>query len=315
MDERRDDTGRRVLAGRAAAELSRALELAFSASELVDLATDLRLDLGPVAGGSATARALVREAEARESLPELLHRLALDRPLVEWPTLDSLAPTAAEPAPPAASSEGAPPLVALPAEAPTGGPSAAPWPGTGEAPGGVSIDARLVVAVGALALVGGMVTFFAGHVVGSASYPKPAPSAEANAAAEAPSRGEPRAEPRTEPKPAEPAPLAEPGEPLADLPPEPLSAPPNEPRARPGDLRRPASGAPASPTRAGAPALAAPRAPRGPSTSCLATCSAQHQRCTQACGGEPQEASRYQAYQGCLSRCLSDSSGCRMSCR
>jgi hypothetical protein len=314
MDERRDDTGRRVLAGRAAAELSRALELAFSASELVDLATDLRLDLGPVTGGPATARALVREAEARDSLPELLRRLALDRPLVEWPTLGSLAPAAAEPAPPAASSEPPPPLAAPPTEAPTGGPSTAPWPGTGEAPPGLSIDARLVVAVGALALVGGMVTFFAGHVVGSASTPKPAPSADASAVAGKPSRvGSPRPEP--EPEAADPTPLAEPREPAPEPVREPLAAPPDEPRAGPGDTRRPTSGAPASPTRAGSPAAPAPRAPRGPSTSCLANCSAQHQRCTQACGSEPQEASRYQAYQGCLSRCLSDSSSCRMSCR
>ena len=49
--------------------------------------------------------------------------------------------------------------------------------------------------------------------------------------------------------------------------------------------------------------------------SCLSHCSEEHRQCKASeCGPEPMQGSQYDAYQKCLSRCLSKASQCRLRC-
>ena len=48
---------------------------------------------------------------------------------------------------------------------------------------------------------------------------------------------------------------------------------------------------------------------------CLDACEAAHRGCDRRCGAEPTEAAAYEAYNRCLSRCLSTASRCRLDCR
>jgi hypothetical protein len=58
---------------------------------------------------------------------------------------------------------------------------------------------------------------------------------------------------------------------------------------------------------------AAPAAPAG--GGCIKRCQTEHQQCrANECGAEPTQASQYEEYQRCLTRCLNKSAQCKMRC-
>ena len=105
-----------------------------------------------------------------------------------------------------------------------------------------------------------------------------------------------------------PKPVARPNVPIpppaetAERPPEPagpsrpagLPEAPPPPRTNPGDDDRP------------------PPAANG---ACVAGCDGSHRSCKSACGKEPTESTKYDEFQGCLSKCLKAASKCRLSCQ
>jgi hypothetical protein len=68
--------------------------------------------------------------------------------------------------------------------------------------------------------------------------------------------------------------------------------------------------------RAGAGAGQRPAAPAAPAAGgCIKRCQTEHQQCkANECGAEPTQASQYEEYQRCLTRCLNKSAQCKMRC-
>jgi hypothetical protein len=219
------------------------------------------------------------------------------------------------------------------------------WPGTvGGGPGADQptasrgIDPKILVIVSGLTLLAALIAFIAGRsgATPAASSPDAAGSASPNAAAEGdpqgpaarladsitrsyanvaraceiPTRGAPaedillRAFDQCGPQQAPVRPAAEP------LPPDPTS-----PRfGGAGDDDGAAAQRPAAP-RPAAPRAGAPPVDNGPGSECMRGCDGEHRTCKDRCGKEPTQSTQYAEYQGCLSRCLSAASKCRLGCK
>jgi hypothetical protein len=221
------------------------------------------------------------------------------------------------------------------------------WPGTVGGGAGAEqpaasrgIDPKILVIVSGLTLLAALIAFIAGRSGASPAAPSPDPagSASPNAAAggdpegpaarlsdsitrsfanvaracEIPSRGALaedillRAFDQCGPQQAPVRPAAEP------LPPDPTS--PRFGGAGAGNddgaaAPRPAAPRPAAPKAGGLPA------DNGPGSECMRGCDGEHRTCKDRCGKEPTQSTQYAEYQGCLSRCLSAASKCRLGCK
>lgn len=96
---------------------------------------------------------------------------------------------------------------------------------------------------------------------------------------------------------------------------EPLPPPSPRPRA---DLDDGKTGDPDEPVRTARPPTQprdpAPRPAPGGGGGCLGKCKATRTSCMSACGHEPSDASKYDEYASCTSKCVSAESRCRLSC-
>lgn len=234
-----------------------------------------------------------------------------------------------------------PPLFAESAEAPaTKAPLAAPmWPGTvdpSRAPPPRGLDARLLVLVAALTVAAAVIAYLAGR---SASAPQAAaPEGETVAArrAEGPATRAADAMSRSMGRVARACEIAAGPEVFkrvfercGPVPPATrVRAPgpsPNEPhvgdgsdaRERDRDRERPPEppGEPARKRQQRGADPGDPPAARPGGGGCIGRCDADHRACKSNCGPEPTDASRYDGYQQCLSRCLSAASRCRLACQ
>jgi hypothetical protein len=338
-------------------ELRLRMEAAFSAPQLRELATrwGLEMSAGWDRSTADAAHGLLREAEKRFGLLDVVRRLKRERPLVEWPDVDDAA--LAEWGPPsshAASAlakedatlvDAAPPTAEAPEDASIEAPVSkkappsaplAPFPGTvvPAPPRQPGIDPKILIGVAAAMLLVTGLAFGAGILLSNRKEaaktassstegprrPGPARMAAAifeSALGEVAERCEvevdgPLTRDVLEFVQKDCGPASKAGEPTKrhstthrasdtstasdfDQPPptkkQPKQTDPDDPRPPPLPV------------------------PKSPSTGCMNGCKSQRDGCVNACGGEPGDASQYDAWQSCKSRCFSSESRCRMSCR
>lgn len=108
------------------------------------------------------------------------------------------------------------------------------------------------------------------------------------------------------PPPAPVRPIADPLPPRQD---DPLAGRPNDNGGGAG-AQRPAGNAQRPANNPQPPPPATP-----PGGECMRSCDSEHRACTNRCGKEPTQSSLYAEYTGCLSRCLTTASRCRLSCK
>lgn len=324
-------------------ELERTIAAAFNTAELSKFAEPLGVMLDREGGTEQGARALVRALERNEQLGRLRARLDEAKPLVEWPEVEDLppaapgedneAPDADEEAPeiepehqpsergsgPETGHSSPPPEATIPVSERAAAPIVDPTLSSGEESRFSRRDlviAAVAIALGGSAIGAGVSRLLDGRRAGEVA-PSDTPVALAHLAANhlsvsvdavaracdaestqssarqvlslAFQRCSERVVPAS-PRSGGRAPLA-----YDDRPPPPRPAKP--PRV-PIDARG-----------------AAKRAPEKPEP-CIVRCNELHDGCRRDdCGREPQQSSKYPAYQRCLARCLTDASRCRLGCR
>jgi hypothetical protein len=292
-------------------ELRRLVEVSFSAGELSKFAERFGVLLDREGPLDRSARTLVRAREARDQLPELVDALRLAKPLVEWPE-PSLVPVPAPPPPPSSapaapsSERNRPPSPAARAalvdpflEQQLGGDEEDRWP------------AWTRWTILATVLAGGVgVGIAVTYIATRDDTPAPAASGEGPGIASL-AAAHLRETVQAVTEACEVAPEDTARDTLTTafrrcaLPP-----------MRPGAVNVPL------PTRTPPPSGGAepparrqtPAPPR--SAACLDECHASYNGCQQSeCGGEPSSINEYDAYQRCMSGCMSKYSRCRLTCR
>lgn len=331
------------------AELRRRIQGSFSPGELRTLGAALGLEPSEAwdRGADATARDLVRRGVESPGLVAMVLELQQAKPLVEWgdllpsaPSEDTVVESAVDvharltpihplpgnltppPIPPTIPGEPAPGSQAGPLSVAGTGPPSAGWPLTNvdrQPPPKTGIDPKLfVIAIACIAVA--VIVAFVGGMVVSRRGPEPTAAAPGRAnglaghaatavdgalidVARACGLQVPPAPGREVLRAVQVAcghPVAAAARPLPGI--DPSSIEPPDLEVAPEVVRRPAGG--------NGPA----RTPRKPSDPCRSQCTAEHGTCKGGCGSEPRDASDYDAWQGCMSKCLSAESRCRQRC-
>jgi hypothetical protein len=82
----------------------------------------------------------------------------------------------------------------------------------------------------------------------------------------------------------------------------------------PHDIEPPDLALPPADAKRTRPERAAHATPAPKTDGCRSGCAKEHATCKAACKSEPTDASDYEAWQGCLAKCLAAESGCRQRC-
>jgi hypothetical protein len=320
-------------------ELRLRIEGAFSAAQLCELADKWNLERDPRWERSAAdaAHGFMKVAERRLGLLELVRRLKLERPLYEWPDLDEAAlaewgPPPSVPATTIAGPGNADTVVAPPPDA-AAAPAApmrndAPFPGTftprtAESKG---IDPKVLLVVAGVMLLVVLVAFGAG-LAWSKRSERLAASNSASPASSGPAHVASQIFDDALVEVADRCDMSIEGPATKDV----LTAAQvlcggGGGTKRPAKSHEPYIGPDFGPTDANAaakrtatpahdappPPAAEPRAPA--KSNCLTRCASDHSSCVSGCGPEPSDATKYDSWQSCSSRCLTSESRCRLSC-
>lgn len=312
-------------------ELRLVVRASFSQEELRELFGAWSLSDPTERDGADLARALVREGTRKLGPSELVRRLRDRKPLVEWPDPGDAPPlsdaTWVDPPPTSnrrdpplgGGSQGAGPTEERSAE---GGLDAPPtsrgeaWPGLGTAPATpprAATNRWVVVSVG-LGVALALVAFVAGYAwsrrapaSGHTEHQRGVPiTGLAMDILSAELRGVEigcRLEPR------ESVTRAILGDAQAECGVKRFTPDPPSRATIPETTRTPVAAPP--PPREGRPT----KLPAIPGASCLQGCGSKRAQCESSCGAEPRDASLYDAFQGCRSKCVASDSRCRLSCQ